>query len=105
MSTVVSGLSGWTGAALALVTFGVAFRVQSTVVGVLATTISVPFCGFVGGYPIIGSLAWLALTGNIVAACLVHRRRDVAFAALTPFAAICVFLAVLALRGITLARM
>jgi hypothetical protein len=58
----------------------------------------------VNGYPIIGALAWAALISNFIAACIVGIRRDVAFAALTPFAVICVFLAVLAARGITLAH-
>ena len=104
MSIVVSSLSGWAGALLALIAFGLAFRFRSTALGVVATTISAPFCRFVGGYPILGIVAWAALIGNIVAACLIHRRRDVAFAALTPFAAMCVFLGVLAIRGITLVQ-
>jgi hypothetical protein len=50
----------------------------------------------------LGRLAWTALIGNILAAYFVQRRRDVACAALTPFDALCVFLAVLAVRGIRL---
>src|SRR5262245_3916276 len=104
MSTVVGGLTGLFGAVLALAPFGVAFKLNSTSLALLATTLSAPFCEFVSGYPIVGQLAWAALIGNILAACFMRRRRDVAFAALTPFAAICVFLAVLAVRGITLAH-
>jgi len=54
--------------------------------------------------PIVGALAWAALVSNFIAACIVGLRRDIAVAALTPFGVICAFLAVLAIRGIRLAR-
>jgi hypothetical protein len=99
-----SFLSGWEGPAIALALFAASFACQSTGLGLAGALFSAPFCVFASGYPLLGGLAWTALIGNIVAACLMHRRRDVAFAALTPFAALCVLLAVLALRGITLAH-
>src|SRR5262245_66272728 len=95
-------LSGWEGPAIALALFAVSFARQSTGFGLAGATLSAPFCVFASGYPILGVLGWAALIGNIVAACLMCHRRDVAFAALTPFAALCVFLVVLAMRGITL---
>jgi hypothetical protein len=70
----------------------------------VAATLSAPFCAFASGYPILGRLAWIAFIGNMLAACVLRRRPDVAFAALTPFGAWCVFLAVLAIRGIRLAH-
>jgi hypothetical protein len=104
MPTLPTFFSGWEGPAIALAVFGVSFARQSTGIGLAGATLSAPFCVFASGYPLLGGLAWTALIGNIVAACLMHRRRDVAFAALTPFAALCIFLTVLALRGITLAH-
>lgn len=104
MPSLFAVFSGWLGAWLALVVFGLAFRLNSTALGLLAATISCPFCHFASGYPIFGRLAWTALIGNILAAYFVRRRQDVAFASLTPFGALCVFLAVLAVRGIRLAH-
>lgn len=102
MQSLLAVFSGWVGATLALVVFGLAFRLNSTALGLVAAAMSSPFCEFASGYPIVGRLAWTALIGNTLAACVVHRRRDVAFAALTPFGALCVFLAVLGVRGIRL---
>jgi len=102
MPTFPPWLSGWEAPVIALALFGAAFALESTALGAAGAAASAPFCLFVSGYPILGNIAWTALLGNIIAAVLMRRRRDVAFAALTPFAAICIFLAVLALRGITL---
>ena len=104
MPCVLNGLSGWSGVILALLSFSVALKYRSTALGLLAAVLSAPFCRFVNGYPIVGAFSWAALAGNFIAACVLRRRPDVAFAALTPFAIICVFLAVLAIRGITLIR-
>jgi hypothetical protein len=104
MSSVVNGLSGWTGAVFALLAFAFAFGRRSPALGVLGAALSAPFCLCAKGYPIVGALAWAALISNFIAACIVGLRRDIAVAALTPFGVICAFLAVLAIRGIRLAR-
>ena len=95
-------LTGWEGPTVALAVFGAAFSRNSTTLAVFAAVLSSPFCVFAVGYPIVGRLAWSALAGNILAACFVSRRREIAFAALTPFLAMCTFLAILAARGIRL---
>ncbi len=102
MPTIPSFLSGWAGPAISLALFSAAFALESRVLGLAGAIASAPFCVFASGYPILGGIAWAALIGNLLAGCCMHRRREVAFAALTPFGALCVFLAVLAFRGIRL---
>src|SRR5690348_5168011 len=83
MSSVVNGLSGWTGAVFALLAFAFAFGRRSPALGVLGAALSAPFCLCAKGYPIVGALAWAALVSNFIAACIVGLRRDIAVAALT----------------------
>jgi hypothetical protein len=97
-------LRGWEGPAVSLAFFALAFWRESSTFGIAGALTSVPFCLFAGGYPILGEVARVALVGNLLAAGLMRRKRDMAFAALTPFGALCVFLVVLTLRGITLAH-
>ena len=102
MPTLPAFLNSWQGPAISLALFGGAFALESSALGIAGAIASAPFCVFASGYPILGGIAWAALIGNILAGCFMRRRRDVAFAALTPFGALCVFLAVLAVRGIRL---
>jgi hypothetical protein len=95
---------GSSGAAaiIPLILFGIGISCRSRTVAAIAALTSVPYCWFISGYPLIGWLGWLALGGNFVSAPVAGIRRDVAFAALSPFMAIVVLLGVLALRGIRL---
>jgi hypothetical protein len=95
---------GSSGAAaiIPLILYAVGIYFGSRTIATIAAVTSVPYCLFVSGYPLIGWLAWVALAGNVLAAGLVGIRRDVTFAALSPFMAIVVLLGVIALRGIRL---
>jgi hypothetical protein len=95
-------LNGAAGAALSLALFLAAFLRSSPALATAAALASVPFCAFTSGYPLFGGMAWVALAGNGIAAATLGFRKDVAFAALTPFLGICLFLCVLGMRGIRL---
>lgn len=69
---------------------------------IAGAVVSIPFCVYASGYAIFGWIGWLALAGNVSAACVLPVRKDIAFTALTPFLGICLFLIVLGLRGIRL---
>jgi hypothetical protein len=93
---------GVAAAIIPLILSGIGIYAASRTLAALGAIASIPYCVFASGYPLIGWIAWIGLAGNVLSAIVAPTRRDIAFAALSPFMAITVLLAVLALRGIHL---
>ena len=101
---LVQIIFGWPAVCAAFVVFGLALFTASTWLAFTAAAIATPFCLFVTGYPMFRWAGWVALAANFLSACLMRRRREIAFAALVPFMMIVTLLAVFAAREITLVR-
>src|SRR5437016_474676 len=76
---------GGAAALIPLILCGIGISLGSRTIAAIGAVASLPYCAFVSSYPLIGWFAWLGLAGNALSAFLATRRRDIAFAALSPF--------------------